>query len=248
MWSPSRFILGTLLFLIYINDLPNCSQLLNYILFADDTNISMRNNDLSLLFDNMNIELKKLDSWMQANKLILNAGKTNFMIFGTRECTDNFVLYYNSDMIKRVTNTKFLGVMLDDKLSWNSHVNMLCNTLSRNIGILRKLKFLPKHVLKLLYHSFISSHLSYCTLVWGHSTKKNVKRIHLLQKKAIRIITHSHYLSQTSALFKKMNILPIQDIICFQTGIFMQQYLFGALPAPLHLQFMFSSQQQYSFL
>ena len=89
----------------------------------------------------------KMETWLQANKLILNVEKTNFMIFGTRRFNLNGLqLYYKDKAISHVSCTKFLGVILDDKLSWNSHVNNLCNIISRNIGILRNLNYLPQSV------------------------------------------------------------------------------------------------------
>ena len=89
------------------------------------------------------------------------------------------------------------------------------------IGILRKLQFLPRNVLKLLYHSLISSHLSYCATIWGISSKHNLNRILLLQKRALRLITHSHYLQPSAPLFSQMSILPIHSIVSLQTGVFM---------------------------
>ena len=122
---------------------------------------------ITFLISNMYSQLTKLHYWMSANKLILNVDKTNFMIFGTRHINnDTLHLYYNNQALNRVSSTKFLGVVIDEKLSWNHHTNQLCNTISRNIGILRKLQFLPRNVLKLLYHSLISSHLSYCATIW----------------------------------------------------------------------------------
>ena len=179
-------ILGPLLFLIYINDLPKCSNLLTYILFADDTSIFLSNPDLTYLISNMNSQLTKLHHWMRANKFILNVDKTNFMIFGTRHINnDTLHLYHNHQAINRVTSTKVLGVVIDEKLSWNQHTNQLCNTISRNIRILRKLRILPRNVLQLLHHSLISSHLSYCATIWVFFSKHNLNRILLLQKKSI---------------------------------------------------------------
>ena len=156
------------------------------------------------------------------------------MIFGTRKFdVNNLCLYYKDKTINHVSSTTFLGVILDDKLSWNNHISQLCSTISRNIGILRKLYFLPQNILKLLYHSLISSHLSYCSMTWGFSSKCNLKRIHLLQKRAIRIITHSHYLLPTAALFSRMKILPIQNIVSLQTGIFMHDCYNDLLPSSL---------------
>ena len=100
---------------------------------------------------------------MDANKLILNVKKINYMLFCTRKditcCKD---LYYKNNSIDKVKCTKILGVQIDDKLSWNYHINDLCKTLPRNIGILYRLKYLPHNILKMLYHSFVSSHMSYC--------------------------------------------------------------------------------------
>ena len=156
------------------------------------------------------------------------------MIFGTRRFNLNGIqLYYKDKAISHVSCTKFLGVILDDKLSWNSHVNNLCNIISRNIGILRNLNYLPQSALELLYHSLISSHLSYCSMIWGFSSKKNLKRIHLLQKRAVRIISHSHYLCPSAGLFSRMNSLPVQDIVSLQTGYFMHNCFNGLLPTSL---------------
>ena len=167
----------------------------------------------------MNSQLIKLHHWMRANKLILNVDKTNFMIFGTRHINDdNLHLYYNNQVINRVSSIKFLGVI---------------------IGILRKLQFLPRSVLKLLYHSLISSHLSYCAIIWVFSSKHtcNLNRILLLQKRALRFITHSHYLQPSAPLFSRNSILPIHSIVSLQTCIFMHNCYSDKLPSSLNNYF-----------
>ena len=228
---PQGSILGPLLFLIYINDLPNSTENLHYILFADDTSIFCKSSDPQTLYNHLNIQLLSISKWMKANKLILNIDKTNYMLFGTRTTIQpHFNLIYSNKIINRVSTTKFLGVHIDEKLSWNHHINNLCQILSRNVGILYKLQFLPQNVLKMLYHSFITAHVNYCSIIWGFTSKKNINRINILLKRGIRIITHSSYLSPSTPLFVDMHILPLNELISLQTAIFMFQLCNNLLP------------------
>jgi len=112
--------------------------------------------------------------------------------------------------------------MLDEKLSWKNHIDMLATRLSRSIGILYKVsKKLPNEVLNLLYNSLISSHICYCCNTWGDAAKSHLFKIMKLQKKAIRIITRSKYNAHTTPLFLKMKKLTIFDIHKLQIAKFM---------------------------
>ena len=119
---------------------------------------------------------------------------------------------------------------MDEKLTWNSHISQLCSKLTQNIGILNKLRFLSQDVLKVIYHSFITSHISYCCIIWGFTSQLNLKRIYILQKRAIRIVTHSQYLCPTKPLFVKTKILSIYDMILLNTGNFMFSCYHSDLP------------------
>jgi hypothetical protein len=110
---PQGSILGPLLFILYVNDIVNCSKLLHFILFADDTNLFFSSNTYKDLMLTVNMELKKLSEWFRANRLSLNVAKTNYILFGTRrKCLSdtNFAITINENLIERVTFTKFLGV------------------------------------------------------------------------------------------------------------------------------------------
>ena len=211
--------------------MPYSTQNLNYILFADDTSVFCKGPDPSTLFNFVNSQLCKISQWMKSNKLILNIHKTNYIIFGTKtNISSDLNLFYRNEKIARVFHTKFLGVVIDDKLSWNQHVNNLCNTLSKNIGILYRLQFLPQNVLLMLFHALISSHINYCSIVWGFTSKRNIERIYKLQKRGIRIITHSTYLAHSLPLFKKMQVLPINESLSLDTAIFMFNLSNNLLP------------------
>ena len=231
---PQGSILGPLLFSIYVNDMCNISELLNFIMFADDTSVFMSHRDLNILEREFNQELKKLVHWLQINKLVLNINKTHYMVFtNVHWDTSNFVIKIQETEIERVNRLKFLGVTIDEKISWNEHIGCICNTLSKNIGILNKLKFFPQDILLMLYHFLVSPYLNYCILMWANSTTKNVDRVFKLQKRAIRIITHSKYLAHTTPLFARLKIFNIYDMYKFQSAIFMYMCSHKVLPASI---------------
>ena len=115
---PQGSILGPLLFILYVNDIVNCSSILNSILFADDTNAFYSNAKFINLISTLNVELSKLSNWFKSNKLSINIKKTNYILFGNKhapEKTPELTLYIHGNEIERVESTKFLGVYLDKK-------------------------------------------------------------------------------------------------------------------------------------
>ena len=127
---PQGSILGPTLFLLYINDIKNISNLLKFIIFADDTNIYYSNEDIKVVEKTMNEELIKLVSWFKANKLTLNVEKTNFIIFSKKRIRNRMSITIENKTIKEVNETKFLGVIVDKNLSWASHID---NVYKKNI-------------------------------------------------------------------------------------------------------------------
>ena len=125
LWCPQGSILGPLFFLLCINDLNNVSTLVELILFADDTNLFMSHKDPVCLAASLNYELNKLSTWFKANKLSLNLKKTNFMLFKPRQKRYHFPIQIciNEQRIEQVKETVFLGVVLDEHLSWKPHIS-----------------------------------------------------------------------------------------------------------------------------
>ena len=181
---PQGSILGPLLFLIYVNDFNNASNELMKVMFADDTNLFLSHKDINTLFANMNKELRKIATWFKANKLSLNIGKTKWSLFHPsskkRFLTRNLPrLYIDNLAIKRESVTKFLGVYIDENITWKYHIDTICTKISKSIGILYKARgILPKHSLKQLYFSFIHSYINYANIAWSSTHKSKLERLY----------------------------------------------------------------------
>ena len=128
-------------------------------------------------------------------------------------------------------STKFLGLYIDNKLSWKIHVDYVSKIVSRNIGVINKLKiFLPKNTLLSLYNTLILSYINYGILAWGNCSQESMNRLLLLQKRALRIINHSPYLAHIDPLFHQYKALKVNDIYRLQLGVFMFQLTKNELP------------------
>ena len=135
---PQGSVLGPLLFLIFINDLPKVSKFLNFYLFADDTNIYYESSDLLNIQIIVNRKLRKVRKWLEANRLALNINKTNFVLFHLSQCnlTEHIVLKIGNKKLKHKSHVCFLGILLDSTLSWKFHISELSKELARTAGIM----------------------------------------------------------------------------------------------------------------
>ena len=163
---PQGSILGPKLFILSINDICNVSDILRFVLFADDTNIFCSHNDINTLYRQVNNELSKLYTWFAINKLSLNVDKTNYMLFTNRSVESILDVNINNVTIDRVYIAKFLGVFIDHKLSWKEHISKLCSKLSKCVALIYKASHvLSSNALYILYCTLFLPYLTYCVEV-----------------------------------------------------------------------------------
>lgn len=245
--------LGPILFLCFINDLPNATDLLA-ILYADDTTALDSDSNLTTLVARIRTELTKLALWFKANKMALNTSKTKYIIFHVpnKKIEQNITLEidenipgtaHNPNLITAVERIhsrhdnynsqafKLLGVYLDEHLNFNHNTAMLANKLSRATFFINRVKHsLSSRALKTLYTSFFHSNLLYCTNIYSCTSQNNISTIFKHQKKAIRILSNANYLDHTAPLFENHGILPLSKIIIQARATFMHAIYYNHAP------------------
>ena len=190
---PQGSCLGPLLFIIYINDISRTTDLGKFVLFADDTNIFVADNCKKRVYEKANKILHLVQLYMKCNLLHINIKKCCYIHFKPsrtkvnpdyREEEEVNILTLNNTVIKRVSEAKFLGVIIDEDLKWNAHIRALNSKLKCEIGKLCSIrKLVPNDQYKELYHTLFESHLGFGISVWGGVSKNKLEPLFITQKK-----------------------------------------------------------------
>ena len=235
---PQGSILGPILFLLYINDLVSVCKHSVPFLFADDTNLFTSGINLIELAKQVNEELEHISLWLKINKLSLNIKKTHFMVFTSKKQIEKVSVNIDGHPIDEEKSTKFLGVHIDNKLTWKKHIKHVESKVSRGIGIVYRARHvLNSGTMKMLYYSFVYPYFSYCNHVWG-SVKPNVLgKLIKLQKRVVRTISFAKFRAHTDPLFKKHYLLKLLDINKFSMCKFMYNWYNEKLPSPFEGSF-----------
>jgi hypothetical protein len=243
--------LGPILFLCYINDFFAASTLFS-VLFADDATALGKGKILADLTNYINGELQKIANWFRVNKMAVNTAKTKFIVFRTRgkrvdpnHCN---LLFNNNEIglpedpslifpITRIhnegaeTSFKLLGILFDEYLSFDSHINNICSKIAKSLFCLNRIKnFVTTPALKMLYYAMVHSHIAYCLNVYSCANSTSLNKIKLKQKQAIRIVCNAKYRDHTGPLFKQQKILPLDNLIRYSALKFMHKFSHGKLP------------------
>ena len=247
----SRSNLGPLLFLLYVNDLPNCLDQAEPSMFADDTNVSTSAESVENLETQLNFELDNIYRWLVANRLTLNVSKTEYMIIGSRHNLGKIkkdpTIKIGSETVNRVHTSKSLGVIIDDKLKWENQIDSISKKVSRGIGAIKLIKpYLPKKCLTQVYNALVQPYFDYCSLVWQNCKLELQSKLQKLQNRAARIITGDNWEIRSKDVLKKLNWLPLNQLPLTDTLLFMRKILKDEVPVSISDQFQLSVNNQYN--
>ena len=212
---PQGSVLGPLLFILYSNDIPNSLTYCQAILFADDTTVYLTGDNLQTMHDKVNTDLYTLNDWFRANQLSVNSSKTKYILFSKygNVLTHGMFLHIDNEHLERVKAAKFLEIHIDEHLTWEHHVNHRKKKVSQGVYAINMSKHIlgQKH-LNILYHSLVHPYLLYGIRLWGSALKRFIGKLEIAQKKAMRAMTGARYNDPSSPLFKRLNILKLNDL------------------------------------
>ena len=208
---------------------------MDFHLFADDTSIFFSHKNVDKLQEILNQELCNVSDWLRANKLSLNVKKSNILLFRAKNATKENALnvMINNEPLEEKEYTKYLGLYIDNKLTWKFQIEHIKTKLVKGNAILARLRHhTTEKVIRNLYNSFIQPHLDYGALVWGGCAQSHTNTIQVLQNNALRLMTFaSNFKDHATPLFRQLNILKIKDNIVKRNKLFIHDYFNKRLPS-----------------
>ena len=210
---PQGSVLGPLLFLCFINDLPKVSSVFETLLFADDACLISSSSSTTTLENQTNSELKQISNWLSYNKLCVNYSKTFFMLFSKRKSKFNLNIIMDNNIINQTDRVKYLGVIFDNKLNWAPHIINVTKKIASGCWAIANLRnFVDIKTLRIVYFSLVHSHLTYGISCYGSASKYLLNKLLVKQKWALKVITRSDFLAPSTPLFYRLKFLKLDDI------------------------------------
>lgn len=239
---PQGSILGPLLFIIFVNSLPNSVDC-KCTMYADDTTLLCTAYDSTTLQSDLQSNLNKIVNWFNKNNLTLNIKKTKFMVFGTRYMLENFEnvhLHCNNDSLDRVNEYNYLGVTFDPLMSWSEHINQMSSSISKRCGIIKRVKhFVPQDTLIMLANALVMPNFDYCSAVWSNCSLELSNSLQILHNRLARIILSADIRTPVNDMMNTLQWNKLNDRWLNQMLILTFKCLKGMVPGYLSSQFTF---------
>ena len=228
---PQGSVLGPILFLVYVNDLHRCLGNTMIRMFADDTNLTLFHERSDYLKEMSLTKIKALMKWCECNKLTINWDKTYYIVFHAKN--KKIGSYFNEmnvsgNTVKRVSCVKYLGIYIDELLTWRDHVSHVHKSLIRYYGIFNHIKnFINKKVIRQLYFALVYSKIKYGIELYGSCSKEQLHRIQVIQSGLLKIILNLHRRTGTNQLHLNLRLLKVEHIYKMQLLLFINRCMLG---------------------
>lgn len=242
---PQGSILGPLLFILYVNDLPGCVRKCEVNMYADDTAIYYSHRDVLNVSAAINFDLQSIYSWFCANKVSMHFGKTVTMLISspqkrrhlpTKELNIKINDGQSDHVLNQVSDFKYLGVTLDQCMNFNDHVSNVVKKISKAIGILKYCRFLPRPVLLNLYNSIVLPHFDYCSTIFYPTSSHNMVRLQRLQNRAMRVILSASPHHHIEDMLNDLKWMSVKQRFVFNHLVFMWKIVNQRVPNYLSSQ------------
>lgn len=225
---PQGSILAPLLFLLYINSVHQIGLKGNLTLYADDTCLFYFGHSIDRVINEAQSDLDLLNLWFQQNLLTINTTKTNYIIFAAKnKKIGNYTpLKINNQNINKVDHEKYLGLILDSKLTWLPHIQKIKSKLQSLTGTLRGIvRCLPRQIRYLIYFSLVKPHIDYLVEIWGSAAKTHINLLQIAQNKLLKTLFNYDYLTPTQSLYEETKLMNITQTYIYNTCILIRKIL-----------------------